>query len=165
MYLPVFSRVVPLALRQSYDCPSDWEITLEDTIDSLYITIVCTTILKSIWKEEIQICVHTMSSEKTPHTSPSQVSYGVCILNSLEKRYHEISRLHCMCWLVQTTTTNHNQAWIICLILGIYCMCKPCDPEQLQADTVCGSNPVLWHGDNDIMALALISSLGLSNQR
>ena len=93
------------------------------------------------------------AKKRHPITRHHRRAMGCIFWILWKKRYHEISRLHCMCWLVQKATTYHNQAWTICLILGIYCMCKPHDPEQLQADTVCVDQilcygmvtTILWH--------------------
>ena len=39
--------------------------------------------------------IKTENSEKTPHTSPYRVSWGVSPLSSLQKIHNEISRVHC----------------------------------------------------------------------
>ena len=53
------------------------------------------TLLNIIWNEASLRFFQNTNSQKTLHTSPFRASYGASFLNSLEKRYHEISRVHC----------------------------------------------------------------------
>ena len=84
-----------------------WIVTLRlYTIDFSYIVLEYNIILKTIHKEESWNFIETMNSWKTPSASTFWTSYGTSFLSSLDKRYQEILRMHCI-WLYTAGLIYH----------------------------------------------------------
>ena len=118
LYSCQISRMV---LQDEYDI-FDWSFILQNISTAMccYNAVQYNMILHTSLKERIMNMNLSLNPQKTPHNSPSQVSYGVSFVNILEKfrlRYNGSE----LCLFI--TAHVESAATAICVwILHIFCM-------------------------------------------
>ena len=64
----------------------------------------------------------TMNSQKTLHSSPLRVSYGVSFVSIMEKNDHVLKRFDCI-WAESMVSAHH---WPVAMLLCVPCMLVVC---------------------------------------